>query len=89
MLTPVFTTSFKQDWKRVKKRGYDLDALKQVIELLLNEMPLPANYFDHQLTGSLRSHRELHIAPDWLLIYKRVGQDCIFSHTGTHADLFD
>lgn len=89
MLNPVFTSAFKQDWKRVKKRGYDIDALKKVIELLINEEPLPSEYHDHQLIGNLKSHRELHIGHDWLLIYKIDGADCIFAHTGTHSDLFD
>ncbi len=89
MRNPVFTSAFKQDWKLVKKRGYDITELQKVIDLLINEMPLPAKYRDHQLIGNLKSHRELHIGPDWLLIYKISGQDCIFAHTGTHTDLFD
>lgn len=89
MLNPVFTTSFRQDWKHVKKRGYDLAELQKVIDLLVNEITLPTKYLDHQLTGNLKSHRELHVAPDWLLMYKKTATDCIFTHTGTHSDLFD
>ena len=88
MRKPVYTSAFKQDWKRVSKRGYDMDKLKKVIGLLVNDEPLPTEYRDHQLTGDLKSHRELHIEPDWLLIYKIAGDDCIFAHTGTHSDLF-
>lgn len=40
MLIPVYTTQFKRDVKRVSQRGYDMDKLKQVIDLLLSEEDL-------------------------------------------------
>ncbi|WP_303950839.1 type II toxin-antitoxin system YafQ family toxin [Desulfovibrio piger] len=89
MLIPVYTTQFKRDVKRVSQRGYDMDKLKQVIDLLLSEERLiPANYKDHALKGRWKPHRELHIEPDWLLIYSIDGKECFFARTGTHADLF-
>lgn len=89
MLIPVYTTHFKRDVKRVSQRGYDIDKLKQVIDLLLSEeRPIPANYKDHALKGRWKPHRELHIEPDWLLIYSIDGKECFFARTGTHADLF-
>ena len=89
MLIPVYTTQFKRDVKKVSQRGYDMDKLKQVIDLLLSEeRPIPANYKDHALKGRWKPHRELHIEPDWLLIYSIDGKECLFARTGTHADLF-
>lgn len=89
MLIPVYTTQFKRDVKKVSQRGYDMDKLKQVIDLLLSEERLiPANYKDHALKGRWKPHRELHIEPDWLLIYSIDGKECFFARTGTHADLF-
>ena len=89
MLITVYTTQFKRDVKRVSQRGYDMDKLKQVIDLLLSEeRPIPANYKDHALKGRWKPHRELHIEPDWLLIYSIDGKECFFARTGTHADLF-
>ena len=38
MLQPVFTTSFQKDVKRVEKRGYDMEKLKEVIKLILLKM---------------------------------------------------
>ena len=62
MLIPVYTTQFKRDVKKVSQRGYDMDKLKQVIDLLLSEeRPIPANYKDHALKGRWKPHRELHI----------------------------
>ena len=89
MLQPVFTTSFQKDVKRVEKRGYDMEKLKEVIKLiLLNQRPLPPKYKDHPLRGKWQPKWELHIEPDWLLIYQISGEQCIFARTGTHADLF-
>lgn len=71
MLQPVFTTSFQKDVKRVEKRGYDMEKLKEVIKLiLLNQRPLPPKYKDHPLRGKWQPKWELHIEPDWLLIYQ-------------------
>jgi mRNA interferase YafQ len=35
MYTLTTTTQFRKDYKRVKKRGYDLHLLQEVIDLLL------------------------------------------------------
>lgn len=89
MLQPVFTTSFQKDVKRVEKRGYDMKKLKEMISLvLLNQRSLPQTYRDHPLRGKWKTKWELHIEPDWLLIYQISGEQCFFARTGTHADLF-
>ena len=45
---------------------------------------------DHDLTGNWRGHRECHIQPNWLLIYRVEGDVLVLtlSRTGTHSDLF-
>lgn len=48
MLIPVYTTQFKRDVKKVSQRGYDMDKLKQVIDLLLSE----ERPYSSQLQGS-------------------------------------
>ena len=90
MLTIKYQTAFKRDYKRIKKRGYDLRLLEDVIALLAQEQELPPAYRDHALTGDYSGCRECHIAPDWLLVYE-VLQDELFlylTRTGTHSDLF-
>ena len=89
MLTPKYKTIFERDVKRAKKRGLDLQRLKTIIQLLLEEKPLPPRYRDHSLIGNYKNHRECHIQPDWLLIYKREPDVLILERTGTHADLFN
>ena len=84
------TSQFHKDYKRVKKRGYDLSLLQKVIDLLLADRPLPLQYRDHALTGDKKAYRECHIQPDWLLMY-RIERDrliLVLQRTGTHADLF-
>ena len=52
--------------------------------------PLPEKNRDHALTGDWVGHRECHIQPDWLLVY-RVQNDVLvltLTRTGTHSDLF-
>ena len=90
MLTLVTTTQFRKDYKRAKKRGMDLSRLEAVLELLCAEEILPAALRDHPLTGNYGGHRECHIQPDWLLIYK-IEKDVLtltLTRTGTHSDLF-
>lgn len=64
MLKIVYTSKFKKDYKKVKKRGYNLKLLEEVLNLLINETPLPQKYNDHELIGNYVNFRELHITPD-------------------------
>lgn len=88
MRTPVYTTAFKKDTKLAKKRGLDIEALKAVMTLLIEDKPLPAKHVNHKLSGDWKDHWDCHIAPDWVLIYKLVPGEVIFARTGSHADLF-
>lgn len=85
------TSSFKHDFKVIKKRGYDLSLLYKVIDLLSNGESLPEKYRDHSLVGNFKGFRECHIQPDWLLIYKIDNDKLILllTSTGSHSDLFD
>lgn len=90
MLTIRYQTAFKRDYKRVKKRGYDMKLLEKVITLLAQEQELPAEYKDHSLSGDYKGCRECHISPDWLLVYELSKQELTLylTRTGTHSDLF-
>ena len=88
MLQLVYTTRFKKDFKRVNKRGLKQQKLQTIIELLTAEKNLPAKYRDHELIGNYIHHRECHIEPDWLLIYRVVGKELRLERTGSHSDLF-
>lgn len=70
MLTIKYHSTFKKDYKRVKKRGYDIRCLETVIKLLAENQQLPPKYRDHELIGDYTGCRECHITPDWLLVYE-------------------
>jgi mRNA interferase YafQ len=85
---PVYSGQFRKDIKLVQKRGKDMEKFKAIARRLAEGETLPAKYRDHPLVGNWARHRECHIEPDWLLIYRIEGEDLIFERTGTHADLF-
>ena len=68
--TVKYTTAFKKDYKRAIKRGLKIELLEQVVALLSMGEPLPDKNRDHDLSGDWVGHRECHILPDWLLIYR-------------------
>ncbi len=70
------------------KRGVDEKKFLQIVELLVTDKSIPEKYRDHKLIGDYQGSRELHIEPDWLLIYKTTKNEVILERTGTHADLF-
>ena len=87
----AWTSEFKKDYKLAIKRGYDTALIDDVIKTLAKGKTLSAKYRDHELSGNWVGHRECHIKPDWLLIY-RYDNDVLvltLSRTGSHADLFD
>lgn len=86
----VLTSLFKKDLKTVKKRGYDMQLLNDVVDTLAMGLPLDEKYKDHKLIGNYQGCRECHITPDWLLIYEIAEDELILylTRTGTHSDLF-
>lgn len=87
-LRPLRTKQFEHDIKRCQKRGKNMEKLKTLIVLLLEEQPLPIHYRDHPLGGDWQDWRDAHIEPDWLLLYRVDDGALILSRTGSHADLF-
>ena len=91
MLKLQISTKFRKDYKRIKKRGYNLSLLQDVLDKLCAKEPLEPKYRDHALSGSYKGFRECHIQPDWLLIYM-LEDDILtltFVDTGTHTDLLN
>lgn len=88
MRNSIQGTQFKRDVKLTIKRGKDISKLKTLMTLLIEDKPIPPEYKDHPLKGNWTHHRDSHIEPDWLLIYKIDGDDLYFVRTGTHADIF-
>lgn len=91
MLQLKTTAPFRKDYKRIKKRGYNLSLLQDVLETLCAEKSLDTKYKDHALLGAYKGFRECHVQPDWILIYTIDKDELILvaARTGSHADLFN
>ncbi len=85
-----FSTQFKKDYKRVLKRGYDIQKLHEAFIILEDTGTLPVSkYKTHLLKGDYKNHYEAHIEPDWLIIWFTVtNKEITLVRTGTHSDLF-
>jgi mRNA interferase YafQ len=84
-----FAGAFRRDLKRIKRRGYRLDALDAIVTAIRRGQRLASSARAHPLQGEWRGYWECHVAPDWLVIYKVTDEEVLLARTGTHADLFD
>jgi len=83
-----YSGQFKRDLKRIKKRGKDMHKIRIPMKLLIKGDDLPEIFLDHPLKGNWKGCRDLHIQPDWILIYRLTGNLVRFERTGSHTDLF-
>jgi mRNA interferase YafQ len=92
MRTISRTARFKKDYKREAKGQHrvTLDAdLLAAISLLATDQNLPEKFHDHPLTGKYTHHRECHLKPDLLLIYKKPDESTLrLVCMGSHSELF-
>lgn len=89
MISDIIRKSqFKRDFKRILKQGKDPAELEAVLALLVTGQALPERLNDHPLRGDHDGYRDLHIRPDWLLIYKVEDETLVLARTGSHAELF-
>ena len=90
MLNIEYSGQFKKDIKLLKKQGKNLDKLKHLLNLIINQEVLPKKYCDYLLKGNFKNFRDAHIEPDWLIIYKLDLQKNLvrFERTGSHSELF-
>lgn len=83
-----YSSKFKLDFKLAKKQGKDLNKLRVITEKLVNDEQIPAVNLDHALKGRWIPYRELHIEPEWLLIYRKFENTIRFERLGAHTDHF-
>ncbi len=68
-----YSGQFSKDVKLAQKRHKDMNKLKYLMTLLINNaLPLPAVYKDHPLQGSWKGYRDAHVEPDWILNYRPI-----------------
>ena len=91
MRTIEQTGQFKRDYKREAK-GAHLQTLASdftaVITALANDQPLAERRHDHALTGDWKDHRDCHVKPDLVLIYRKP-DDAVLQliSLGSHSEL--
>jgi mRNA interferase YafQ len=93
MRTIERTVQFRRDYKREAKGPHratlETDFIV-VLEALANDEPLAEKYRDHALTGDWKDHRDCHIKPDLLLIYRKPDDDdevLQLVRLGSHSEL--
>ncbi len=61
------------------------------METVATNIRIDKQFCDHELTGIYASHRECHVLPDLLLIYRIYKNILIlaFVNTGTHSDFLE
>ncbi len=83
------TTQYRKDYKRFKNNPKKVEALKEVLEKLMNEEPIPDEYLPHMLHGDYKGCMECHIQGDFLLIWIDDDKDVIeLVRLGSHSELF-
>jgi mRNA interferase YafQ len=91
MRTIRYTNRFKRDYKRERagRYGKTLDReLTEIARLLAADAPLPRKNFDHPLSGEWRDHRDCHVRPDLILIYRKPDDANVeFVRLGSHSEL--
>jgi mRNA interferase YafQ len=86
-----WTTRFKRDYKREKRGRYRAvldEGLSAVLQLLVADHPLDERYRDHALGGEWKDHRDCHVWPDLVLIYRKPDAATLtLVRLGSHSEL--
>lgn len=84
-----YTTKFRRDLKREVRTEPKLQALLEpVISGLREGKALPEKMKDHPLSGEWKDHRDCHVKPDLVLIYKTDDEAVTLVRLGSHSELF-
>ena len=86
------TGAFRKDFKREKKGQHrrEIDSVvSNIVSLLAEDKTLPERNRDHALAGDWQDHRECHLKPDLLLIYRKPDTKVLqLVRVGSHSELF-
>ena len=91
MRTIRTTGRFDRDFRRELSGvlGPKLDGLlRETVEMLAADKPLPFRYADHALSGKWADCRDCHIRPDLVLIYREPDEATLeLVRLGSHSEL--
>ena len=80
---------YKKDLKRYQNQPKKMQALKVVIDMLANDIPIPASYKPHILLGDYQGCMECHIQGDFLLVWIDREHNIVeLVRLGSHSELF-
>jgi mRNA interferase YafQ len=86
-----YTARFHRDYRREKsgRHSQKLDALlMEAVNLFAADARLPRRNFDHPRSGEWSDHRDCHIRPDLVLIYRKPDHHSLeLVRLGTHSEL--
>ncbi len=82
---------FKRDLKREAK-GHHRQVLQSdfvaIVAALANDQTLAEKHRDHALTGDQKDHRDCHVKPDLVLIYRKPDDSVLqLVRLGSHSEL--
>jgi len=64
------------------------ESFLALVEQLAKDKALPGRYRDHALTGNWKDHRDCHVKPDLVLIYRKPdAQTLQLVRLGSHSEL--
>lgn len=85
--TGIFRKDYKNELKGKSRKILELEFI-EIVEKLVRDQPLESRYRDHGLSGEWKDHRDCHIRPDLVLIYRKKGNDILqLVRIGSHSKL--
>ena len=83
-----FTARYKREQRKLSQK--DQDLLDAVAQKIACGEKLPEKYRDHALSGRWHAHRECHVRPDLLLLYRIEKEELILVlvNVGKHSVAF-
>ncbi len=85
-----YSSRFKKSLKKVLGSGkFNKQEIQDVIKILASREKLHESYKDHALSGDLIGHRECHIRPNLLLVYRIENKDLVLLlvDIGNHSNV--
>jgi mRNA interferase YafQ len=85
--TGQFKRDFKREAKGLHRQTLAIDFVA-IVTALANDQPLADKHCDHSLAGEWKDHRDCHVKPDLVLIYRKPDDDALqLVRLGSHSEL--
>lgn len=85
--TGQFRRDFRRELKGVHRQTLANDFVA-VVTILACDQPLARKHCDHALTGLWNDHRDCHVKPDLVLIYRKPDDSVLqLVRLGSHSEL--